>query len=480
MNRKTATILCAAGGLAAAAALVGTRATGTQSPRLPETPPESPRQVTTLCGAPAPARALTDFGPGTMTAALSAGETLRGGEGEIYVSIDLVARELSAAKRPPMSVAIVIDHSGSMQGDKIVRAREAARGLVARLGAEDQAALIQYDDTAEVLVSSVLVNDSGRHRLEAAIDSIQDAGGTNLHDGMALGRDEVMRHLRPGAVNRVILLSDGNANVGVTDVPTLARVASDASERGVRITTVGLGLDYNEDLMQQVAEHGRGQYYYVRDAATLDAVFAGELKSIQGTVATATEIRLEPSCAGVEIVEVYGYPSHRDGRTMVVPLSDLAGGDKRKIVARLKVPPAELGATQVLTASYAFANAAGGARQTATAALGVQITADAVAIEKSIDREVMGKIAQIESSTTVRQAAEAYQKGDQAAAMRILSLGKDKISKNAGKYASKEELRTVFSDMDGVGAGMASVAPSAPEAQAVTKAAKKQAYDTAR
>src|SRR5262249_20398951 len=149
---------------------------------------------------------------------------------------------------------------------------------------------------------------------------------TNIHDGLTLGRDEVLRGLGQGTVNRVILLSDGNANVGITDVPSLSRVASDASERGVRITTVGLGLDCNEDLMEQVADHGRGQYSCGRAASGRDAVFAGELKAIQGTVAPAAELRLEPACAGVEIAEIYGYPTRRDGRAVVVPLADLAGG----------------------------------------------------------------------------------------------------------------------------------------------------------
>src|SRR5262249_37494472 len=173
---------------------------------------------------------------------------------------------------------------------------------------------------------------------------------------------------------------------------------TDASEKGVRITTVGLGLDYNEDLMEQVADHGRGKYYYVRDAATLDAVFAGELKAIQGTVATATELRLEPAWAGVEIAEIYGYPTRRDGSAVIVPLADLAGGDRRKIVARLKVPTAQLGAAKIVTATLSFAPSAGGARQSAVATLGVEITDDQLAVEHSIDADVAGKVAQIESS----------------------------------------------------------------------------------
>jgi Ca-activated chloride channel family protein len=475
MNRKTATIVCGAVGLAAAAALYGARATGSVS-RPPVPPPEPPSAGGT-CGA-APARASVPFTQGSMTAALSAGRALQGGDGEIFASFDLAALAVPAERRPPMSVAIVIDHSGSMQGEKIEKAREAARGLVERLGAGDRAALVQYDDTAEVLVPSIAVDERGKSRLEAAIASVQDAGGTNLHDGLALGRDEILRNLTPGTVNRVILLSDGNANVGVTDIPSLSRVASDASERGVRISTIGLGLDYNEDLMEQVADHGRGQYYYVRDAATLDAVFAGELRAIQGTVATATELRLEPACAGVEIAEVYGYPTRRDGAATIVPLADLAGGDKRKIVARLKVPTAQLGAAKVLSATLSFAPAAGGARQSAVATIGVEITADRLAVDQSIDPDVAGKLAQIESSRTMRQAAEAYQAGDQKAAMRILSIGRAKVAAKA-KWAPAEA-RKVEEQLDGLGAGFAATPATSHDAPAMVKAGKKMAAEAAK
>jgi Ca-activated chloride channel family protein len=471
MNRKTASIVCGAVGIAAAAALYAARPSG-GTPRPPTPPPPLG-----TCGS-APSRASAGFAQGSMTAALSAGRALRGGDGEIYASIDLAALAVPAEKRPPMSVAIVIDHSGSMQGEKIAKAREAARGLIERLGPSDRAALVQFDDTAEVLVPSIPVDAAGRRRLEAGIESVRDAGGTNIHDGLVLGRDEVMRGLTAGTVNRVILLSDGNANVGVTDVPSLSRIASDASERGVRITTVGLGLDYNEDLMEQVADHGRGAYYYVKDALALDAVFAGELRAIQGTVATAAELRLEPACAGVEIAEVYGYPTRRDGQAVVVPLADLSGGDKRKVVARLKVPTAELGAETVLTATLAFTPAAGGARQSAIATVGLEVTGDKVAAENSIDSDVAGKVAQIESSRSVRQAAEAYEKGDQKAALRILSVGRAQVAAHA-RYAPAAT-KDVEIRMDKLGADLAATPPAAPAGQAMTKAAKLQAFEDAK
>lgn len=362
----------------------------------------------------------------------------------------------------------------------MARARDAARGMVARLGDRDRVALVQYDDTAELLVPATLTDEPGKRRLDAAIDSIQDAGGTNLHAGLVLGRDQILGGLAAGHVNRVILLSDGNANVGVTDIPTLARLSADAAERGVRITTLGLGIDYNEDLMEAVAENGRGQYYYVKDAGGLEAVFAGELRAIQSTVATAAELRLEPACAGVEIVEVFGYVTRREGNAVIVPLADVAGGDRRKIVARLRVPTGTLGASGVLTARLAFATPAG-ERRSAFAAVGVELTEDTAAVERASDAEVLAKVEQADGAAVMRQAAEAYGRGDQVSALRAIDAKRAQAKERAVRYKMKAaDLAPLYDSLDAVGAGMASTPPGAAAAPAMTKAGKARAYGLAK
>jgi Ca-activated chloride channel family protein len=285
----------------------------------------------------------------------------------------------------------------------------------------------------------VVTDEVGRAQLVSAIDSITDGSGTNIHGGMVLARDQLLSVLAKGRLNRVILMSDGNANAGITDVPTLSRIASDAAEKGVRITTVGLGLDYNEDLMEALAENGRGQYYYVRDAGELQAVFDGELRSMQATVATNAELRLEPACAGVEIVEVYGYSTRRDGSAVIVNLADLVGGDKRKVVARLRVPAHTAGKAGVLTASFAFDPSGGGARQIAMSRLGVEVANDPVAVDRSADATVIAKVAQVESGLAIREAAEAYSRGDMARAKSVIAAQRQSVRDKAERYGIAAE-----------------------------------------
>src|SRR5262249_24654250 len=184
-HRKTLARLGAAAALAGAAAFLGRPGAASTPPTVD--PPSN------ACAGGAPARDSRSFGAGQMTAALSAGSVLVGGDGTVYASIDLDAAQAAAAQRPPMSVAIVIDHSGSMGAGPLARARAAARGLVERLGSRAHAAVVQYDSTAEVLVAAIPVDTEGKARLLAAIDSIRDRGGTNIGAGFELGRDEVLK-----------------------------------------------------------------------------------------------------------------------------------------------------------------------------------------------------------------------------------------------------------------------------------------------
>jgi Ca-activated chloride channel family protein len=444
----------------------------TEHPKAPVAPPPL------ACGAATkdPAQREAIGSAGTMTAALSGDKVLRGSDGEVFVAVDLATRDSGELARPPINMAIVLDRSGSMKGQKLEQAKAAARGLVGRLGAGDRVSLIQFDDTAQVLVSSTVTDDAGRATAIAAIDGIDDGDNTNIGDALALGRDEVLRVLTDGSVNRVLLLSDGNPTAGLKDPNALARIAAEAADRGARITTIGLGLDYNEDLMEEVADSGRGAYYYVRHASDLAVVFDGELKAIQGTVAAKVEVRLEPACPGVEIVEVYGYPTRRDGSAVVVPMPDLSGGERRKVVARLRVPVAMEGHVGVLAATWSWQSPKGGGRETTSARLGVEVTGDALAVDAAVKPTVMAKVIQIENASAMRSAAGAYAKGDQAGATATLRAQRRSAEAKAKRYKVPEPAAAeILSPLDSMDRDFTDFAPGSIGGADATKAHKKGA-----
>ena len=468
MNRKTTAILCTAAGLLTLAALAS------QAPKAPPSHPQPPAVVPPPAPACAGAAGLgpkqnLDFGVGTFAGALSAP---RGSAGELYLALDLQAARRAATKRPPLDIAIVIDRSGSMAGEgKLSRAREAAAGIVERLGPTDRIAVVQYDDQAQVIAPETAASAAGKRVALEAIASLAPGGGTNLGAGLALGRDQ----LRPaaddsgGRVRRLILLSDGIANVGVTDPSALATMAEGAAAEGVHVTTIGLGLDYNEDLMEAIAERGRGQYYYVRDAAGLDAVFAGELRALEATVATGAQLELQAPCGGVEVPEVFGYATRREGGAVIVPLADLFGGDTRKVVARLSAP-AGGPAGRFLRATLQFTDARDDSRH----AVAIELAVD----HAPVDPEVMGKVEQVRSAQAIRAAAEAYQRGDRAAALGLIRSRRGEAARHAAEYRIPAQVMAPALDpLAGYEGGMAATPSGSAGGRALVKGAKSEAWN---
>ena len=459
-SKKTVSILCAAGGLVAAAVALGSRNQGVKAPAPPSpishTDPADPKEpilAADTCAA-GPANASQDLGFGTLKAGMSSAKVLRTGPAAAYAAFEIGANEAAATVRPPLNIALVVDRSGSMDSDdKMTRAREAASALVKGMTDQDRLALVEYDDTADVLVPSIKTDAEGRKKLLAAIAKISTRGSTNLHGGMILGRDEIKRALGPGQVSRVILLSDGLANAGVTDPTRIADDARRAADTGVRLTTVGVGNDYNEDLMEAIAEAGRGHYYYVKDSATLETVIAGEWKSMQSTVATAVELRLEPACGGVEIEEVIGYESRREGGKTIVPMADVFGGDSRKIVVKLKLPSGATASVGTVRGELVFKDAKTSSEKTVAVRLGVEVTDDQLQVDGSADKNIMGYVLQVEAAKTMRQAAAAYEKGDIAGARGYIAGGRANAQAVAKKYDLKPEAAAPalhnFTEFDG-------------------------------
>jgi Ca-activated chloride channel family protein len=481
-SRKTAAILCAAGALIVTAILLQRSAASGGSARTAttSTPDPTPADTPPSCDA-APdvgSRATARMGRGRATGALSAGKILRGTGGEVFATFDLAADAAPVSQRQPLNLALVIDRSGSMEGDKIQQAQAAALALIDRLDERDRIALIQYDDAAQVLVPSVKADREGKQHLAGAVRALRPGGATNLHGGMSLGRDEVLRTMTSGQVSRVILLSDGLANAGESSSDVIADAARQAADKGVRITSVGVGLEYNEDLMEAIAESGRGNYYYVRDAAELERVLGGELSSAQATVASGLELRLRPACTGVSVAEVYGYETRRDGDAVVVPMADLFGGDSRRMIVALRVPDRVAGRQGAVHAELRYRDVATGESRTTRLSLALDVTDDQHAAEGSIDREVMAQVLKAQSARSVREAARAYQQGDAAGAGAILRSSQQRLKGDGDRYRiAPADLAPAMEEMSGFAAEVSSAPAASDEGKDAMKRRKNKARD---
>jgi len=239
------------------------------------------------------------------------------------------------AKRVPLNLSIVIDRSGSMEGDKIKYAREAAIYIIEQLKPEDRVNIIAYDDKVTLIQASTAVTD--KQLLKKKIAAIYPGGSTNLWGGTEKGYEQIKNNFMPGAINRVLLLSDGLANEGLTDEKAITyKVQQYKDKEGITFSSFGLGLDYNENLMTAMAESGTGNYYFIESAANLAGIFSKELNGLMNIAAQNTALKIEVP-QGVTVEKVYHVPSTNNGNTLQFNLRDLFSQESKGILLYCRI-----------------------------------------------------------------------------------------------------------------------------------------------
>jgi Ca-activated chloride channel family protein len=272
---------------------------------------------------------------------LDGGHTPFIGANSILLRIGIKAREVAASQRPAVSLTFVIDTSGSMAGDKLDLVKHALGLLVTRLRGDDSVGIVAFNDGARVVLNPTSAADSWS--ILDAISSLESNGSTNAQAGLEMGYDLAVMAHRAGANDRVVLASDGVANVGLTDAESmLARIDNEVS-RGVDLVTIGVGMgDFNDTLLEQLADRGNGFYAYVNDRVDAEKVFGDQLAGTLETVARDAKVQVEFRPEAVSRYRLLGYENRaiadEDFRDPYVDAGEVGAG--HSVTALYEIEPA--------------------------------------------------------------------------------------------------------------------------------------------
>lgn len=313
--------------------------------------------------------------------------TMLAGEKKVnYLKVKITGFELEQeSERQPVNIAIVLDRSGSMNGSKLQQAKEAAVSAIQRLSDADIASVVAYDDGVEVLVPATKLTD--REAVLEKIWAIQADGSTALFGGVSKGAAEVRKFLSDDRVNRVILLSDGIANVGPSSPSELEQLGASLLKEGVAVSTLGLGAGYNEDLMRSLAAASTGNHVFIERADDLANVFNNEFDDILSVV--ANQIRVEVKLdERVRPVRVLNSDADIEGQTVHLALNQVYAKQERYFIIEVEVDSMDTGEKfELATATMNYSNMIVNANETVASSTSVAFTNQAERVAADLDAE---------------------------------------------------------------------------------------------
>jgi Ca-activated chloride channel family protein len=356
---------------------------------------------------------LSHFSAGqTLTVDARLGQTTlaRSSAGETFLFASVTGADNPAASAPPMNLAVVIDRSGSMKGERIANAMQAAVGIVDRMRDGDSVTVVAFDTTAQVIVPPSRATSSSRAPIEAAIRNIRLGADTCISCGL----EEAMAQLTNAPVpldhvNRMILLSDGEANHGIRDVSGLRAMAGRMRDRGCSITTMGVDVDFDEKVMAAIASESNGRHYFVQNATSLPGIFEQEFDSLLATVARDGELSVEVA-PGVEVVEVFDRSFRREGNRIVVPFGTFSAKQEKTVLMKVRVPTDTEGAEPVAAVRLAFRDLLQKSDGRCEGELALRVT-DAEHAQTELDPFVAARVARSETAETLTSANKLFEAG---------------------------------------------------------------------
>lgn len=414
---------------------------------------------------------------GAWIGAAGESEYLLAGRTETVLGVWVDVPRTAQRARAPADVALVIDTSGSMAGAKMDNARIAARGLTDKLSDGDIVSLVTFANSAEERVPPTLLSASSRATIHGNISLLQPLGGTNMFDGLRFAEGRVMNGPASHPVRRIVMISDGQANVGPSSPEVLGALAARGADAGVQVSAIGVGLDYDENTLNALAVRSSGRLYHLDEPRELASILEREIGLLQTTAATAAVVEVVPA-PGVVILGADGLRMDRVGNAVQIPLGTMYAGQHREMLLKVRVDAQGDGGRALASVRLRFRDPAdGGLERMHEVVARYQVTRDPSVVAAHANDKTRTILATQQAAQIAIAAAQQLNDGRYDAAEAQLAQAETKLKEAAAHAKSTVDRDRVMASMQRIGKARAATKADAAAPPAARPAPRARALD---
>lgn len=379
--------------------------------------------------------AFSTYGQVSLEVAMSHSNMLANQKQKGYLRIGLIGQPSKNAKqRAPVNVAVVLDRSGSMGGAKIENAKEAAIRVIERLSPDDIVSVVAYDDQIYVLAPATKAMN--RDSIYSAIRSLTPGASTALYAGVTQGASEVRKFRDDSHINRVVLLSDGLANVGPESVEELGDLGASLGRENISVTTIGLGLDFNEDLMTRLAAKSDGNHMFAETPADVQKAFQQEFDDVLSVVAKNVGIYINLD-SRIHPVRAMGREVEIHGQSVYAGLNQLYAGQTKYVLLEVEIEPmAPQESLQAASVRVTYANPVSITVENLEGKTSLAFSNDPATVQGSENKSIMECVLAQRAVEENEQALRLRDQGRIEESRQALQKNAQSLQQNAVKYNS--------------------------------------------
>ena len=350
------------------------------------------------------------------------------GETFLFAQVTATDDKAKAEKTSPLNLALVIDRSGSMKGERIANAMNAAVGAIERMRDGDSVTVVAFDTTSSVIIPPTRVSSGNKNQLESQVRAIRLGGDTCISCGLEEGMRQLnLSSLGGDRVNRMILLSDGATNQGIKDIGGLRAMANRMHGKGVTISTVGVDVEFDEKVMAAIAAEANGKHHFVANASALTNVFSQEFDDLLASVAKEAELAIDLA-PGVEVAEVFDRSFRREGNKVIVPFGTFSASQEKTVLVKLRVPTEKDGSQPVADVKLAYRDLLKKSDGTCGGPLTLAVKNDG-SEQKDLDPFVAARVERSRTAQTLTEANKLFEAGRVGDARAKLAARKEALAK---------------------------------------------------